>query len=134
MTDRRPNLRKIQPQKAEELMNLFDSVAEEPLGDHLNDDQFIDYVTENLSEGKILEIDLHLQTCEECVSRMEHLATNSIAWIGDKGMNRLHELRQRVLRNMSEQNVLRSSILETLALYIRSLLLGENLILGIVQA
>ena len=124
----------ISSQKVEELMDLFQSISEKPNGAHLTDDQFIDYVTGDLGEEEMIQIDHHLQMCEDCGARVEHLATNAMGWSGVSVRSRFNELRQRVLSELGRQNTPRSSFLETLALQIRTLLLGTDLTAGIVRA
>jgi anti-sigma factor RsiW len=78
---------------------LKDLVAEptSPLGDHLNDSEFTEYVLEMLPPGEVERVDGHLASCPECAIEMERLIEESSAWSGPEGEQRLEALRERVL-------------------------------------
>jgi hypothetical protein len=134
MTSRRSGPIKISQKKAEELSNLFRGVNEELIGSHLSEDQFVGYVTGELSEGEMLAIDRHLEVCEDCGEQIEHLATNAMAWSGSAGEQPIQELRQKALTDFDKPIAGAVSLLQELALQIRSLFLGTNLTPGMVQA
>lgn len=134
MTSMRSRPIKISRKKAEELLKLFGTIAEEPMSTHLSDDQFICYITGDLSEQEMHEIDLHLEMCEDCGSQIEQLAMNVMTWSGSNGTHRVNELRKQALIDLNDENVRGHSFLEELALQVRSLFLGANLGVGVVSA
>ncbi len=134
MTHKRSRPIEISPKKGEELSKLFRIITQEPMSAHLSEDQFIGYVTGNLGEEEMLEIDRHLEVCEDCGTQIEHLAVNAMAWSGSEGKRRVTELRKQAINNLEEQANHPLAFLEELALQIRSLLSGTNLVLGMVQA
>lgn len=134
MTNKRSGPIEISPEKAAELSKLFRMVIEEPISSHLAEEQFVGYITGDLSEEEMLEIDRHLEVCEDCGAQIEHLAVNAMAWSGSDGKLRIKELRKQAINNLEEQTSDSVSFLEELALQIQSLLSGMNLISGMVQA
>lgn len=134
MTNKRSGPIEISSKKAEELSKLFRMAIEEPISTHLSEDQFVDYVTGDLTEEEMLEIDHHLEVCEDCGTQIEHLAVNAMAWSGPEGKRRIQELRKQAINNLREQASHPLSFLEELALQIQSLLSGTKLVLGMVQA
>jgi hypothetical protein len=134
MTHKRSRPIEISPKKEEELSKLFRTVADKSMSAHLSEDQFIGYVTGDLSEEEMLEIDRHLAVCEECGSKIEHLAVKTMAWNGSEGKRRVRELRKQVINNLQEYEASTSSFVEELTLQIRSLHSGRSLALGMVQA
>jgi len=134
MTHKRSRPIQISPQKAQELSKHFRMVTQAPMSAHLSEDQFIGYVTGDLNEEEMLEVDRHIEVCEDCGTQIEHLAANAMAWSASEGKRRIQELRKQALNNLKKQEVLDLSFLGELALQIRSLLLGTNLAHGTVQA
>jgi len=134
MTNKRSGPIEISPKKAEELSKLFRMVIEEPINNHLSEDQFVGYVAGDLSEEELLKIDRHLEVCEDCGTQIEHLAVNAMAWSGSEGKHRIQELRKQAINNLEEQAGHSRSFFEELALQIRSLLSGTNVVSGMIQA
>ena len=134
MTNKRSRPIEILPKKAEELSKFFRRIIEEPISTHLSEDQFIGYVTGELSEEEMLEVDRHLEVCKDCGTQIEHLAVNAMTWSDSKGKNRVTALRKRALNHAIEQDTSVSSLLQELAMQIRSLFLGTNFVAGVVSA
>lgn len=59
---------------AEQIDRLIDDIRKlpaEPVGNHLSDSQFNDYVFENLTDEQEEFLDKHLKSCSKCASEME---------------------------------------------------------------
>ena len=124
----------VSPKKAEELARLFRMISKEPMSSHLSDDEFVGYVAGELSDAEMHQIDRHLEICEECGRKIEHLAIQDLAWRGSKGTHRLQTLRHQILNQLSSQPAPILSLLEELARQIQSLLSGTGLTSGMVHA
>jgi hypothetical protein len=134
MTNKRSGPFEISPKKAAELSKLLRMVSEQPISTHLSEDQFVGYVTGDLSEEEMLEIDRHLEICDDCGTQIEYLAMNAMTWSGPEGRQRLKELRGQTIKKLDEEASHSASFLEVLAFQVKSLLSGTNLAAGMVQA
>lgn len=84
---------KVEAKKVDELMALFRAMPDEPIGEHLSDDQLVSYTLEMLTAEQVESLDAHLATCSQCSTEMEQLLETSEAWRGQKGEQRLDALR-----------------------------------------
>lgn len=84
----------------------------EPVGAHLQDDEFDEYAAETLGPDDVARIDAHLESCAECVERMEHLLTVSEAWGGASGDARLSALSHRILEARKSREWLMDTLRE----------------------
>lgn len=73
------------------------ALPSEPVGEHLMDDEFIDYTMEALAPPEFARLDTHLASCPECAAEMERLMEASEVWRGAQGGQRLARLRERAL-------------------------------------
>lgn len=91
--------RKIQVtgKKMDELTVFFRTPVVEPVGDHLSDDECLDYAAEILTSAETNRMDEHLASCPDCTARMEECVTAAQAWQGEDGKQRLAGVRQRGL-------------------------------------
>jgi hypothetical protein len=71
---------------------LLDDLHFQSVGDHLSDEDFIDYALETLAHEQVQRVDQHLVACPECSVRMEWLLDASEAWRGAQGRQRLAAL------------------------------------------
>jgi anti-sigma factor RsiW len=68
----------------------------EAVGEHLTDDEFIGYVSEELSTEEVPRLDKHLASCAACAGEVERLFEVSQAWQSAQGAARLTALRWRI--------------------------------------
>jgi hypothetical protein len=68
-----------------------------PVGEHLSDDEFVDYAAEMLDSEQIGRIDQHMESCPACTDAMLPLVDAAEAWRGEHGRQRLAALRARLL-------------------------------------
>jgi hypothetical protein len=96
--------RKIQVTRdqLDKLIADIHALPDEPVGDHLPDDEFIGYTMEALVQEEVVRIDAHLASCPDCASEMERLMEASEIWRGEQGEQRLAELAARTLAAMGE--------------------------------
>lgn len=93
---------KVTAKKVDELMALFRAMPDEPIGEHLSDDQLVSYTSEMLTAEQVESLDAHLATCSQCSTEMEQLLETSEAWRGQKGEKRLDALRLRIKEQLSD--------------------------------
>jgi lysine 2,3-aminomutase len=55
------------------LLDFLNAVPEEPLGDHLSDEQLEEYSREQLPAQVVEQMDQHLASCDECAENLEWL-------------------------------------------------------------
>lgn len=80
---------------SDDLQNLPDT----PPGNHLSDDEFVNYVMDHLSEEDVERIDLHLAACEPCAAEIERLLEGAASWSGIAGEQRLADIRKKILES-----------------------------------
>ena len=68
----------------------------EAVGEHLTDDEFIGYVSEELSTEEVTRLDKHLASCAACAGEVERLFEVSQAWQSAQGAACLTALRWRI--------------------------------------
>jgi len=79
----------------DEILKSLDGIHDEPMGNHLSEDDFVEYAMEALSENDVKRIDAHLESCTECAIKMENLLEKSEIWEGEKGQQRVNASKNR---------------------------------------
>ena len=83
------------PSGADRLLADLRGLPAEPVGPHLEDEEFVEYsMPDAVADDRI---EAHLRSCEPCAERMEHLLEVSEAWQGTEGERRLEDLSRRVV-------------------------------------
>lgn len=70
----------ITAEQAEKLIANLRALPDRPIGEHLSDDDFVDYAMEALEPPEIERLDTHLASCMECVAEMERLVAAAEIW------------------------------------------------------
>jgi hypothetical protein len=94
------NKRDVSQEQWQRLLNDLPNLSQQPIGEHLDDELMIGYVTETLTVAETERVDAHLSSCLECTTAIEHLFELSSAWQGDAGAWRLEDLSQRILQRI----------------------------------
>lgn len=114
---------RISATKAREIAGELLSSRTEPSGEHISDDLFIEYLTDNLSEMSLETVLAHVETCPACAIRMERLLSESQAWEGKTGLQKLVQIRSQILPNIKESLLPRLRLLEKLEQELQKLIL-----------
>lgn len=61
------------PRQIDRLLDEVTAAPGEPLGDHLTDEQLLEYSTSPLGHRGLPEADAHLSSCDECLAHIEEL-------------------------------------------------------------
>jgi hypothetical protein len=85
---------RITSKEFEELIAMLRNLPDEPVGEHLSDDEFISYVMQELPDPDLERIDEHLDSCPECTAEMERLLEIYELWRKDPDRQRLLALKQ----------------------------------------
>jgi hypothetical protein len=88
--------------KIKELMEILSSSMKSG-SDHLNDDLFIRYSLDILTEDELQEVIAHMELCDSCASKMEHLMEEGKHWLGEESEIRLSAFRTNLLQEVTNQ-------------------------------
>lgn len=88
--------RDLSDKKLNQLIEDLRKIPEQPAGDHLGDDKFVDYAMGQLLEEEVDHIDRHLAACDICAAEMERIVEGAEAWSGATGKKRLAAFRKRL--------------------------------------
>jgi hypothetical protein len=78
------------------------AIPDKPVGNHLTEDEAINYSMESLSDEEEKRVDTHLSSCLNCAAEMEQFITESAVWDGPEGAKRLENLRDIILAKMAD--------------------------------
>ena len=98
MTDKRKNAGYPET-KMQELLRSLSAIPKKPVGPHLTEDSFIGYLCGNLEAESASQTEQHLESCDECLEKMESLLELTSAWEGDAGEKRLEKL-SKIIRDL----------------------------------
>ncbi|MCH8294164.1 hypothetical protein IH992_24040 [Candidatus Poribacteria bacterium] len=79
------------------LMTDLRAVPDETVGEHLAEDQFVDYTMEVLPPAEVNRLDGHLMSCEACRTEVARLIEGDQVWRTEAGIKRLDALTARWL-------------------------------------
>ena len=113
----------ISSQKAKEVVDEILTQSPEVIREHLTDDLFIDYISGSLTEEEQHAVLDHLETCNSCSARMEHLLVRTHAWAGNLGQRRLAQIRRQILPTTLKNLANNYSLLERLEQELTKLIL-----------
>lgn len=83
--------------RIDDLITMFRSLPEKPVGHHLSDDVFIRYAMEEIMGEELQIVDEHLSSCIECLTKLENLLKNYTVWQGTDWKNRFDSLEKQCL-------------------------------------
>jgi hypothetical protein len=113
----------ISSQKAKEVVDKILTRSPEVIREHLKDDLFIDYISGSLTEEEQHAVLDHLETCNSCSARMEHLLLRTHAWAGNAGQQRLAQIRRKIMPTTLNNLANNYSLLERLEQELTKLIL-----------
>ncbi len=87
---------RVTTNQLDKLLADIRALPHEPLGNHLSDDEFINYSQGTSSTEEMNRIDTHIASCSPCASEMERLIEAFKVWRDDIGKRRLERLRERM--------------------------------------
>ena len=86
---------KITAKKMDGLIEFLKNFPAGPIGDHLSDDEFVEYAMEWLSEEDLRKVDGHLHSCIDCATQMEVVVEKAESWRGTQGQQNIDDLKTR---------------------------------------
>jgi hypothetical protein len=93
---------KVTTKQLDRVIEDVRALPDEPIGDHLTDDDFIGYDMGTLTAEEVKQVDAHLASCSDCAMEMERLMEAWQVWRGEQGKQRLAALRKRLLASTDE--------------------------------
>lgn len=79
------------------LLEKIRALPDQPRGEHLSDDEFIDYCRNKLNSGDEQRVHDHLASCSFCLDEIQRLVQAFDNWQTEKGKQRLDAMTERLI-------------------------------------
>jgi hypothetical protein len=91
----------ITKHQTDRLMGDLGAIPPQPIGNHLTDDEFVEYSMSALNEQDNARVEAHMSSCDECAAQMERLFEVAQKWSGTGGGQRVAALSKQIVANAS---------------------------------
>jgi hypothetical protein len=95
----------ISEEKLSKLQEMFQNIPEKPIGNHLSEEDFINFASEKVPQSDFQRIDDHLSSCKSCLLRMEQVLEMTAEWQTTKGKKRIADFQAQLLEGISEEKI-----------------------------